>query len=59
MALLVSDFKGTELRVFFFRRPTQAAISKADDADDDENDADDRGRFHWSELTADAGLGSN
>ncbi len=56
MALLVSDFKGTELRVFFFRRPTQAAISKADD---DENDADDRGRFHWSELTADAGLGSN
>jgi len=34
------------LRVFLLGRPAQATISEADDADDDENDADDRGRFH-------------
>jgi len=46
VTLLVSNFKWSQLRVFLFGRPAQATISEADDADDDENDADDRGRFH-------------
>ena len=59
MTLLVSNFEGAQLCVFLLRRPTQTAISKADDSDDDENDADDCGWFHRDELTAVGGLGSN
>ena len=29
------DFNGAELRVFFFDVPTQSAVGKPDDADDD------------------------
>lgn len=58
MAFLVSNFKGTELGVFLFGGPTQAAISEADDANDDENYADDAGRFHRADLIMAAGLRS-
>ncbi len=59
MAFLVSDLKGAELRVFLFRRPAQTAPSESDDADDNKDDTDDGGRFHWCELTMGGGLGSN
>jgi len=58
MAFLVSDLKGTELRVFLLRRPAQPAPGESDDADDNKDDADDDGRFHWAELITGAGLGS-
>ena len=44
---------------FFAGRVGKAAIAKRNDTDDDENDADDAGRFHWCELTMGGGLGSN
>jgi hypothetical protein len=55
----VSDLKGTELRVFLFRRPAQTAPSESDDADDNKDYADDGDRFHRRELTMVGGLGSN
>jgi hypothetical protein len=41
------------------RRPAQTAPSESDDADDNENDADDDGRFHWCDLIVGGGLGLN
>lgn len=51
------DLERTELRVFLFRSPVQAAPCKADNTDDDENNADDRSGFHEYKVRANAGLG--
>ena len=59
MAFLVSNLKWAELRVFLFRRPAQATPSESDDANDNKDDADHAGGFHWRELTMAGGLGSN
>jgi len=59
VTLFVSDFKWAQLGVFLFCRPTQTAPGKADEADNNENNADNTGWFHWRELTTAAGLGSN
>jgi len=59
VAFLVSNLKGAELRVFLLRRPAQTAPSESDDADDNKDDADEDGRFHWCEITMAGGLGSN
>jgi hypothetical protein len=59
MTLLMSDFKRSQLRVFLFGCPTQTTISEPDDAYDNEDDADDRSRFHDFDLTGGDGLGSN
>ena len=59
MAFLVSNLEGAELRVLLLRRPPQAAPGESDDANDNENDADDAGGFHWRNLTMTGGLGSN
>jgi len=44
---------------FFARRVGESAVGKCNDADDDENNADDAGRFHTRELTRGGGLESN
>ncbi len=59
MTFLVRNLHGAELRVFLLRRPAEAAPGEAEDSDDDENDADDDGRFHWCELTMTGDPGSN
>ena len=53
MPFFVRNFQWPELGVFLFRSPTQPAISKTDDADNDENNADDSGRFHVADLKGD------
>ena len=46
VTLLVRDLKWAQLGVFLLRRPTQTAPSKAYEADNDQNDADNAGWFH-------------
>jgi hypothetical protein len=41
------------------RRPAETAPGESDDADDDQNDADYDGGFHWCELTMTGDPGSN
>jgi len=59
VAFLVSDLKGTELRVLLLRSPAQTTPGESDDADDNKDDADDGGRFHWCDLTMVGALGSD
>ena len=59
MAFLVTNLNWTELCVFLFRRPAQAAPSESDDTNDNKDDADEDGRFHLGEVTVVDGLGSN
>ena len=47
----MTDLKRTQLGVFLFLVPAQAAPGKANDADDDQNDADDSSRFHDVDVT--------
>jgi len=56
VAFLVSNLKGAELRVFLLRRPAETAPGESDDADDNKDDADDRGRFHCASLQRPATL---
>jgi hypothetical protein len=49
------DLDGPYLRVFLFLSPTQAAVGKADNANDDQNDADYSNWFHGANATAVAG----
>ncbi len=58
VTLLVRDLKWAYLGIFLLRRPTQTAPSKADEANNDEDDADNAGWFHEGELTMAAGLRS-
>ena len=50
MTFGVLDFKRPELSIFLFLSPTQATVSEADDANDDENDADYSSWFHGPML---------
>src|SRR4029453_5028383 len=59
VAFLVSDLNGPVLRVFLFLPPTHTAPSESDDAEDNKDNADNDGRFHWCELTMVGDLGSN
>ena len=43
----------------FARHESVGLVEEADDADDDEYDTDDPGRFHRCEFTRDAGLESD
>lgn len=44
--LFVSELERTQLSVFLFCRPTKTAPGKADEPDNDKNNADDAGWFH-------------
>jgi len=46
VTLFVRDFKGAQLGIFLLCRPTQTSPSKADESDNDQNDADNAGWFH-------------
>jgi hypothetical protein len=46
----VFDFQRTKLGVFFLSRPFYSAPGKANDADNDEDDADDSSWFHSASL---------
>ena len=48
----VLNFERSELRIFLFLVPAQAAPGKASDAHDDKNDADDSCWFHAANATA-------
>jgi hypothetical protein len=48
--LLVFDFERAEPGVLLFVGEAEASDGKADDTDDDQNDADDGGRFHGVEI---------
>ncbi len=52
MTFGVLDFKRTKLRVFLFFGPAQAAPGKANNPDDDQNDADNSSWFHGADATA-------
>ena len=52
MTLGVLDLEGSYLRVFLFLIPTEAAVSEANNPDDDENDADYSSWFHEADATA-------
>lgn len=52
MTLGVLDFNRPQLRVFLFLIPTQAAISEANNTNDDQNDADYSSWFHGANATA-------
>ena len=52
MTFGVLDFERSELGVFLFLVPTEAAIGEADNADDDENDAYYSRWFHEADATA-------
>src|SRR5581483_2748862 len=45
------DLQRTKLSVFFFRRPMQASPGKANNADDDQNNSNNCGRFHAPDTT--------
>ena len=51
MALGMFNLERTDLGIFLFFVPAQPAISEADDADDDENNADDSSWFHDVDVT--------
>ena len=55
MTFGVLDLDRPQLSVFLFLSPTQAAVSEADKANDDENDADYSSWFHGANATAVAG----
>ena len=46
LVLAVLQLEWTKLRVFFLCRPVDPAKGKANDADNDKNDADNSGRLH-------------
>jgi hypothetical protein len=58
MSFLVRDFKRAQLGVFLLYRPTQSTPGKADHADDNQQDADDYGWFHFVDPTMAGGLRS-
>jgi len=51
----VLDFERPNLRVFLFLTPPEPAVSKTDNANDDENDSDYSCWFHGANATAVAG----
>jgi len=52
MTFSVRNLERTELGVFLFFGPTQAAPGKTNDADDDKNNADNSRWFHGADATA-------
>lgn len=48
--LLVRDLNGPQINVFFLMGERHSADRKADDADDDEDDAYNSSGFHWAFL---------
>ena len=47
----VLDFQRTKLGIFFLLVPVQTAPGKANNANDDENNADDSSWFHDADVT--------
>ena len=52
MTLSVLDLDRSYLRVFLFLVPTEAAVGKANNPDNDENDAYYSSWFHGTDATA-------
>lgn len=51
MTFAVRDLKRTKLGVLFLFAPTQASPGKADDANDDQDDANNSSWFHAADAT--------